>query len=288
MELSPQAISSMEFELVRRGYDTEQVREFLSRLAAAVEEMRAHLLASDARARAAMARVQELSAAATPNPQATSDAEAITKALLLAQKAADQTVADAEQQANRMIAEAEQRAQSIRAQANATVAEAQTTADDLVRRTEVATRTKMEAELQTLANKRAALQNEADILRGQIVAMRDNIGDVVEELQRVLRSPRRSFASPSDTAASEELYGAANGANGANGSHDSNGSGSFVATSVSSFSDPVGFAAEFAELDLAPINLAPPPMPTVSASTDADGDFASIADMWSKPEAPSA
>jgi DivIVA domain-containing protein len=280
MELSPQAISSMEFELVRRGYDPEQVREFLSRLAAAVEEMRSHLLASDARARAAMARVQELSssAAAVPSPAQSNDSEAISKVLVLAQKAADQTVADADERAAAILAEAGERAQAITAKAQDSLSDAQLQADEIVRRTEVATRSKMEAELQTLADKRAMLQNEADILRGQIAEMRDHVGDVIEDLQRVLRAPRRSFAvatdaAPATSAAPAEL----NGQPGESG---------FVAKAVESFDAPVGYAAEFAEPDLAPVNLAPPPMPTLAASTATfgDDDFASIADMWSQPE----
>lgn len=187
MELSPQAISSVEFDLVRRGYDPEQVRQFLTRLAAAIEEMRSHLVASDARARAAMARVQELSIV-QPTGATSGEAEAITKALMLAQRTADQTVAAAEVEAADKVRAAEEQAAVI-------VRNAEVSSSEILSKADTEGRKRIEAELATLSAKRNALQTESDILRGQVAVMRNEIGDVIEELQRVLRSTRRSAGS---------------------------------------------------------------------------------------------
>jgi DivIVA domain-containing protein len=191
MELSPQKISEFEFDLVRRGYDPEQVRPFLQRLGGAVEEMQRHLIASDARARAAMARVHELSAVQqqTPVGPSVGDAEAITKTLMLAQRTADELTANADSYAAETVAAAEERARSL-------VEDAERRTTDYVQRTESDARTRIESELAGLTDRRAALQNEADILRGQIAEMRDQISSSIDELQRVLGSTRRGNSRP--------------------------------------------------------------------------------------------
>jgi DivIVA domain-containing protein len=189
MELSPQKISEFEFDLVRRGYDPEQVRPFLQRLGGAVEEMQRHLISSDARARAAMARVHELSAVQqqTPIGPSVGDAEAITKTLMLAQRTADELTSNADTYANETVAAAEERARTL-------VEDAERRTTEYVQRTESDARIRIESELSGLAERRASLQNEADILRGQIAEMRDQISSSIEELQRVLGTSKRGHS----------------------------------------------------------------------------------------------
>ena len=56
MELSPKAITNVEFHLVRKGYDPDEVRAFLTQVAKGVEALQTQLTNADARARAAVSR----------------------------------------------------------------------------------------------------------------------------------------------------------------------------------------------------------------------------------------
>ncbi len=64
MSLSPNQIRRAEFESRRRGYDREQVHEFLEAVAASLEATRNEAMTIESRFRAAAARVRELTSAA--------------------------------------------------------------------------------------------------------------------------------------------------------------------------------------------------------------------------------
>ncbi len=177
MELSPQAITGVEFTHVRKGYDPEEVKSFLARLAAGLEEMRSHLVASDARARAAMARVQELSAR-----EPVGDTEVISKTLLMAQRTADTVVGEAQRSADETLSSADIRSKNM-------VAEAEAKAAETLRQSELMARNHAESELRSLNDRRFALQAEVDQLNEGIVAERERVAAVIESLQRLLRSP---------------------------------------------------------------------------------------------------
>jgi DivIVA domain-containing protein len=126
MSLTPSQVSGATFRTARKGYDQVEVDSFLNAVAKALEEAQQHATTMEARARAAVARAQELSVAAeqadavarAQPPAAESaagpatvrvtadDAETITRTLLLAQHAADTTRADAESEAERILREA--------------------------------------------------------------------------------------------------------------------------------------------------------------------------------------
>jgi DivIVA domain-containing protein len=181
MELSSQAINGIEFDQVRKGYDPEQVKSFLSRVGAAVDEMRSHLVASDARARAAMARVQELSAR-EPTAVGSADTDVISKTLLMAQRTADAAVADAQKSADATLADADTRSKTM-------IAESEARSTEMVRQAELMATSHMESELRTLKERKASLSTEVDGLNERIVAERERVAAVIESLQRLLRSP---------------------------------------------------------------------------------------------------
>src|SRR3982751_5751207 len=64
MELSPQSVSSTTFKIVKKGYDPDEVRTYLGQLGAQIEAMQSQTTAMEARARAAVARLQEIAAQA--------------------------------------------------------------------------------------------------------------------------------------------------------------------------------------------------------------------------------
>jgi DivIVA domain-containing protein len=108
MEMSPQRVRSAEFKTVRKGADPDEVRVFLNGVADELERAQNQSAAMEARARAAVARLQEVSdagAAAAPASVDASveEAETISRTLLLAQRTADTTVAEARGEAARIV-----------------------------------------------------------------------------------------------------------------------------------------------------------------------------------------
>ena len=97
--------SGTRFKQAKRGYDPAEVDTFLEEAAAALEAAQNDATAMEARARAAVARLQELSQAGADaaGPRASTDeSETISRTLLLAQRTADATVADAQAEAERV------------------------------------------------------------------------------------------------------------------------------------------------------------------------------------------
>ena len=111
MEMSPQRVRSAEFKTVRKGADPDEVKVFLNEVADELERAQNQSTAMEARARAAVARLQEVSGT-TPAPApaavdaSTDEAETISRTLLLAQRTADTTVAEARGEAARIVSAA--------------------------------------------------------------------------------------------------------------------------------------------------------------------------------------
>jgi DivIVA domain-containing protein len=205
MELTSHVIEEAEFSMARRGYDPEQVDEFLEKVAVAVDKQHAELLATrerlaeaEKRAIDAERRVDEQPervVQAGPSPVAGPDVEAIEaeatraatvraaeltadaeselatlqRTLVLAQKTADATVKDAKEEAARMIAAAE---------ADAKEAEA-------------TTRARILAEIAELDANRKALADDVSILDGHITARRRQLQGTIDDLKGLLENPDR-------------------------------------------------------------------------------------------------
>lgn len=120
MDISPQRVRSAEFKIVRKGADPEEVQVFLNDVADELERAQNQSTAMEARARAAVARLQELSDGGTaggavaepeqaPAPKVSAsvdESETISRTLLLAQRTADTAVAEAKAEAERVLADA--------------------------------------------------------------------------------------------------------------------------------------------------------------------------------------
>ncbi len=110
MEMSPQRVRSAEFKTVRKGADPDEVKVFLNDVADELERAQNQSTAMEARARAAVARLQEVTesgagaAAPAPAVEASPDeADTISRTLLLAQRTADTAVAEARAEAARIV-----------------------------------------------------------------------------------------------------------------------------------------------------------------------------------------
>src|SRR5918994_1089957 len=123
MDLTPTQVAAASFRTVRKGYDPDEVAAFLQQAAKALEESQQQATAMEARARAAVARLQEATAAAEKSALgkaldnagaadatdvvhvSADEAETISRTLVLAQRTADATISDARAEAERLLNE---------------------------------------------------------------------------------------------------------------------------------------------------------------------------------------
>ena len=199
MAISPADIRALQFSTVKRGgYDQREVESFRTAAADSLESALQESTAMEARARAAVARLQELSqqqaaapaadenevtateeavesvAAPAPRVIAVDEAETISRTLLLAQRTADQTLAEAEAAAQDRIAGAEAEAIKIIEDAKAES-----------RRAGEAERVRVEGEVQALLARRDFLESDVDHLDQHLQAQRERITEVVAELSSI-------------------------------------------------------------------------------------------------------
>ena len=124
MDVSPQAVAAATFKTVKKGFDPDEVRAFLAKIAVNLESSQQHGAAMEARARAAIAKMQELAQQAshtTPPPAeppaaprtaatdlaaGTDEAATISRTLLLAPRTADLTISDAKVEAEALTSSA--------------------------------------------------------------------------------------------------------------------------------------------------------------------------------------
>jgi DivIVA domain-containing protein len=228
MALSPQHIRETNFKSVRKGYDPAEVEAFVEEVAAALESAQNEATAMEARARAAVARLQELSqqpgdaGAAAPAAAAPSgdikpnvdEAETISRTLLLAQRTADTTIAEAQAEADRLLAAARDDAASRLDAARAEAAALLEAAKADARRAGEAERVQVEGEVQALLARRDFLESDVDHLEQYLVAQRERIVEAVASLndlvQRVpgglgdMRRPLLSAAAEPESATAKD------------------------------------------------------------------------------------
>ncbi|MEO5898774.1 MAG: DivIVA domain-containing protein [Ilumatobacteraceae bacterium] len=235
MELTPQSVRTASFKTVKKGYDPFEVDSFKSQVASAIETAQNQATAMEARARAAVSKLQELTqaggkdagsstppagtpagtgpavaptpaqaaesepvAAPAPAPATVltpTDAESISRTLLLAQRTADTTVAGAEQEAASITAAAKAQAAGI---LDAARVEGRKVKED--------ERLAAEGEVQALLARRDFLVSDVDHLEQHVAAQRARLTDAAVAIQDlVARVPgglgeiRRPLLSASDT-----------------------------------------------------------------------------------------
>ena len=196
-QIMPAQILEASFRTIRKGYDPDEVDSFLAEVAKALEAARQQATAMEARARAAVSRLQEVTAAAAAGPaqpttqpapptppapppdpgEATvqipaAEAETISRTLLLAQKTADSTVAEARSEAERILSEAT-------SEAEATIDSTREISAQLIEEARAEARSASEAE-------RSAAENQVEAL----VARREFLVGDVDQLERFLIDQR--------------------------------------------------------------------------------------------------
>lgn len=222
MELSPQAVAAATFKTVKRGYDPDEVRSYLIEVSGSLEASQQQATAMEARARAAIAKLQDASqhgGAPVSSPVLSDDTENISRTLLLAQRTADATVSDAQAEAAAIRARAEGEAASVTAtaradasvaleQAQAAAARLLDEAKDEVRRARSEEHQRAEAEFHLLVGQRDTLLVDVSQLERHVASERDRVrevsvalGDLAERVPGGLGPvPRPQMTSPTGAA----------------------------------------------------------------------------------------
>ena len=197
MALSPQRIRDTSFKTARRGYDQREVDTFVEECAAALESAQNDATAMEARARAAVARLQELSQQPAEGAEpggapaevrhTVDEAETISRTMLLAQRTADTTVAEAQTEADRLMAAARDEAaanlDAARQESDRLIEEARAEA----RRAGESERVQVEGEVQALLARRDFLESDVDHLEQYLVAQRERIVEAVGSLNDLVQ-----------------------------------------------------------------------------------------------------
>ncbi len=221
MEMNPQRVRTAEFKTVRKGADVDEVRSFLNDVADELERAQNQSTAMEARARAAVARLQELSdgqtapvAAAEPadKPDESVDfqvdqSETISRTLLLAQRTADSLIVEARSEASRVLSAANDEAALTRDSTRGMAAAMLDEAREEARRSGESERLAISSEVEALKARRDFLESDVDHLEQFLVAqrsrLRDAATDIIDITDRVpagLGDVRRPLMSASDDA----------------------------------------------------------------------------------------
>jgi cell division initiation protein len=157
MDLSPKLLTDVQFREQWRGYNPDEVDEFLERVAAGVEELQQRLTEAMERASNAERRLLERS-----------DEDEIRRTLVLAQRTAVASMEEARVEADRLVSETEVRCRQLVAEAEAESARLQA---------DIATRRRLE--LGDLAEQRAALQLDSDHLKADVDGERERLAGLL-------------------------------------------------------------------------------------------------------------
>jgi DivIVA domain-containing protein len=209
MEMSPQRVRSAEFQTVRKGADPKEVKAFLDDVADELERAQNQSTAMEARARAAVARLQELTeaAAAAPAPVDASadESETISRTLLLAQRTADNTVAEARSEAARIVRSANDEAATTLDSTREMAAKLLDEAHAEARRLRETERIAIAGEVEALKARRDFLESDVEQLelflteqRNRLREAATSIVDIVERVPGGLGAARAPLLSASD------------------------------------------------------------------------------------------
>jgi cell division initiation protein len=173
MTLSPADVEQKTFSTALRGYDLDEVDDFLDEIVATIKELSDQLAA--AKQAAAAVTVESAGRGEVP------DESAVGRALITAQETADQIVADARREAERIVQEADTEAETLQSEKERRKAEA-------------------EAEMAELSERVAGV-------RAQLAVLATSVADRLDEMDESLRMPPDEMAEGADESNDGELSG---------------------------------------------------------------------------------
>ncbi|MGH9185317.1 MAG: DivIVA domain-containing protein [Acidimicrobiales bacterium] len=214
MDITPQVINEVEFRSKVRGYDPDEVDDFLEKMAIAVGQLQDRLADASERAGTAERRVAGLEdrlrqqpAGAAGEVGAGGEAETISRAILTAQRTADTMVAEAKDSAERTVGKARQEAHGLLSEAQANAKRLKTEAEEAARKAHEDTKRKLLEQINVLETTRGQLHGDVEMLEAHIDEQRLRVRSSVDELQRLLDDPTRLRMAPLPELAGVDLAG---------------------------------------------------------------------------------
>ncbi len=185
MEISARVLREVEFNSSLRGYNTDEVDEFLEQVADAVERLHEELKGLRERADAAEQGAKE-------RTDTSDDDDSIRRTLVLAQRTADMAIREAKEEATQLVDRA-------RSEAETMVSDARDSAQRISSEAE----RRLKDEVARLSGNREGLQKEIDTLVSLLGAERERLTETLtaalKYVERSLSpSPELLSANPSD------------------------------------------------------------------------------------------
>ncbi|MDA8035170.1 MAG: DivIVA domain-containing protein [Actinomycetota bacterium] len=188
MEVTGKVLREVEFRDRLRGYDTDEVDEFLEKVAVGVDALNARIEELEVRLAAKPKEAPEPLAAVAPAPApVTMDDDAIRRTLVLAQRTADLAVSEARDEASRLVEEA-------KAEADGLVARA----DEAAQRLRAEVDAEVQERLTRLGEERERLERDVRALARVVAEERERL---TESLTSALRFVRDTLSIGDEAAA---------------------------------------------------------------------------------------
>jgi DivIVA domain-containing protein len=207
MDLTPDLLLEAKFAPARRGYDMNEVDDFLERCAEGLDVLLARLRAEFERAERAEAALADLHGGGdatrlAPQPEVVAEAapaaaaepeparvEEPMRILIAAERTAEAAVAEARAEAERIRAEAESVASTTRSEAETLLARTRAEAEAEARKAGEETRRSIEAEVLALREDRDVLSEDVRSLRRWLDDQRGRLRTAAADLQRLVDDP---------------------------------------------------------------------------------------------------
>lgn len=185
MDVSSSLTGPKEFRIVKRGYDPDEVDAFLDQISLGVAELKRKLAEAGDRP----AEAQPSQSVPLPASAATDQVEEIHRALILAQRAADEEVRKATEEAETIRAEAHSSAEEARVGAEVQAAESQRAVEEEMARRREEGRAGLRREINDLEGIRDSLASDVVVLERHVDEQREVVQAAVGELQSLLDHP---------------------------------------------------------------------------------------------------
>ncbi|HEY8060256.1 MAG TPA: DivIVA domain-containing protein, partial [Acidimicrobiales bacterium] len=186
MDLTPDVLRGIEFRRKGRGYDIDDVDAFRAQVEVWVGEAQTRLREATSKLDEAETRAREAEERSRTNVES---GETIQRTLLVAQRTADEAVAEAEEIAGRKVAEAEAEADRLMSEARTHQERAIADAEAEVREAVDLKRSELLDELTALERIRDALTADVAVLESHIEAQRGRVQDAHDVLGVLLVDP---------------------------------------------------------------------------------------------------
>jgi DivIVA domain-containing protein len=171
MEITARTLREVEFREARKGYHPDDVDEFLEQVAVGVDELHERIRRLQGEVDDALRRLQEAEERLAAVPDG--DDSVLSRAIILAQRTADQALADAKREGQGIV-------DAARSQAEAIVAEA----EEDVRRMRTDAESRLRHEVERLGALRASLHSDLSELERHVEAERGRLQMVLSDLLR--------------------------------------------------------------------------------------------------------